>query len=46
MPRKRSEGGGDIPLPDGWEVAHDFDGKVFYIDHTNKETSWIDPRDR
>ena len=46
MPRKRSECGGDIPLPQGWEVAQDFDGKVFYIDHANKETSWIDPRDR
>ncbi|XP_030067565.1 protein KIBRA isoform X2 [Microcaecilia unicolor] len=40
MPRKES------PLPEGWEKAWDFDGKVYYIDHTNKTTSWIDPRDR
>ncbi|XP_067422721.1 protein KIBRA [Emydura macquarii macquarii] len=40
MPRK------ELPLPEGWEEAWDFDGKVYYIDHTNKTTSWIDPRDR
>lgn len=36
----------DIPLPDGWDMATDFDGKVYYIDHQNKKTTWIDPRDR
>ena len=36
----------ELPLPDGWEEAHDFDGKVYYIDHTSRTTSWIDPRDR
>uniref|UniRef100_A0A669CAX2 WW and C2 domain containing 1 n=1 Tax=Oreochromis niloticus TaxID=8128 RepID=A0A669CAX2_ORENI len=40
MPRK------ELPLPDGWEEARDFDGKVYYIDHINQCTSWIDPRDR
>ncbi|XP_024118146.1 protein KIBRA [Oryzias melastigma] len=40
MPRK------ELPLPDGWEEARDFDGKVYYIDHINQSTSWIDPRDR
>ncbi|MBN3298696.1 KIBRA protein, partial [Amia calva] len=40
MPRK------ELPLPEGWEEARDFDGKVYYIDHVNKTTSWIDPRDR
>ncbi|XP_053556223.1 LOW QUALITY PROTEIN: protein WWC2 [Bombina bombina] len=43
MPRK---GNGQLPLPDGWEEARDFDGKVFYIDHNTRKTSWIDPRDR
>lgn len=33
-------------MPEGWEEAVDFDGKVYYIDHKNKATSWIDPRDR
>nr|XP_027794553.1 protein KIBRA isoform X1 [Marmota flaviventris] len=36
----------ELPLPEGWEEARDFDGKVYYIDHTNRTTSWIDPRDR
>ncbi|KAJ1127784.1 hypothetical protein NDU88_006177 [Pleurodeles waltl] len=40
MPRK------ELPLPEGWEEAVDFDGKVYYVDHTSKTTSWIDPRDR
>ncbi|KAJ8385416.1 hypothetical protein AAFF_G00189420 [Aldrovandia affinis] len=40
MPRK------ELPLPEGWEEARDFDGKVYYIDHINHITSWIDPRDR
>lgn len=40
MPRK------ELPLPEGWEETRDFDGKVYYIDHINHTTSWIDPRDR
>ncbi|XP_028276754.1 protein KIBRA [Parambassis ranga] len=40
MPRK------ELPLPEGWEEARDDDGKVYYIDHINQCTSWIDPRDR
>lgn len=38
--------GNEIPLPDGWDMATDFDGKVYYIDHQSKKTTWIDPRDR
>ncbi|CAL8362329.1 unnamed protein product [Lota lota] len=40
MPRKEQ------PLPQGWEEARDFDGKVYYVDHIHQATSWIDPRDR
>ncbi|XP_054902731.1 protein KIBRA isoform X2 [Poeciliopsis prolifica] len=40
MPRK------ELPLPHGWEEAKDFDGKIYYINHIEKTTSWIDPRDR
>ncbi|KAF0042632.1 hypothetical protein F2P81_006164 [Scophthalmus maximus] len=36
----------ELPLPAGWEEARDFDGRVFYIDHNTRQTSWIDPRDR
>lgn len=31
-------------LPQGWDVGRDFDGKVYYIDHNTKKTTWIDPR--
>lgn len=43
MPRKRN---GEIPLPEGWDFARDYDGKVYFIDHHSKKTTWIDPRDR
>ncbi|XP_062982438.1 protein WWC3 [Elgaria multicarinata webbii] len=36
----------ELPLPTGWEEARDYDGRVFYIDHNTRQTSWIDPRDR
>ena len=37
---------GKMPLPTGWEEAKDVDGRVYFIDHNAKVTSWIDPRDR
>ena len=43
MPMKRNE---EIPLPAGWTMARDFDGKIYFIDHNSQQTSWIDPRDR
>ncbi|XP_076065980.1 WW and C2 domain containing protein kibra isoform X2 [Oratosquilla oratoria] len=42
MPRRRN---GELPLPSGWEIGHDFDGKIYFIDHNTKKTTWIDPRD-
>ncbi|XP_068174632.1 protein WWC3 isoform X2 [Antennarius striatus] len=49
MPRlsggKRRESS-ELPLPAGWEEARDYDGRVFFIDHNTRQTSWIDPRDR
>ncbi|XP_076359495.1 protein kibra-like isoform X2 [Tachypleus tridentatus] len=36
----------DIPLPDGWDIGRDVDGKIYFIDHINRKTTWIDPRDR
>ena len=35
----------EVPLPLGWEEARDYDGRVYYIDHNTKRTSWVDPRD-
>ncbi|XP_006821406.1 protein KIBRA-like [Saccoglossus kowalevskii] len=43
MPRNHN---GELLLPAGWEEARDYDGKIYYIDHNTKQTSWIDPRDR
>lgn len=43
-PRARESA--ELPLPAGWEEARDYDGRVFYIDHNTRQTSWIDPRDR
>lgn len=42
MPRRKN---GEIPLPEGWEVGEDTDGKIFYINHNTQQTTWIDPRD-
>lgn len=44
MPKRQKNG--ELPLPDGWDFATDYDGKVFYIDHLNQKTTWVDPRDR
>lgn len=43
MPKKKTC---EVPLPLGWEEARDYDGKIYYIDHSSKRTSWVDPRDR
>ncbi|XP_034024366.1 transcriptional coactivator YAP1 [Thalassophryne amazonica] len=32
------------PLPEGWEQAITAEGEVYYINHKNKTTSWLDPR--
>ncbi|XP_049521097.1 protein WWC2-like [Dermacentor silvarum] len=42
MPKRRN---GEIPLPSGWDIGTDYDGKIYFIDHINKQTTWIDPRD-
>uniref|UniRef100_A0A182Q670 HECT-type E3 ubiquitin transferase n=1 Tax=Anopheles farauti TaxID=69004 RepID=A0A182Q670_9DIPT len=31
-------------LPAGWAVQVASNGRLFFIDHTNKTTSWVDPR--
>ncbi|KAI5939278.1 Protein WWC3 [Manis javanica] len=42
----RARESAELPLPAGWEQARDYDGRVFFIDHNTRQTSWIDPRDR
>jgi len=47
MPRRQSERFRDeVPLPEGWDVEKDDDGKPFFIDHNTQQTTWVDPRDR
>ncbi|XP_028320858.1 transcriptional coactivator YAP1 [Gouania willdenowi] len=31
-------------LPEGWEQAITSEGEIYYINHKNKTTSWLDPR--
>ncbi|KAI1890547.1 hypothetical protein AGOR_G00154810 [Albula goreensis] len=32
------------PLPKNWEMAYTETGMVYFIDHNNKTTTWLDPR--
>ena len=32
------------PLPPGWAMSVAPNGKIFYIDHNTKATTWEDPR--
>jgi len=34
----------EAPLPPGWDFSYSDKGRMFFIDHVNKTTSWIDPR--
>jgi len=31
-------------LPDGWEMGRARDGRVYFIDHNTRKTTWDDPR--
>ncbi|XP_022308678.2 E3 ubiquitin-protein ligase HECW2-like isoform X3 [Crassostrea virginica] len=35
---------GDQPLPPGWEARIDSHGRIFYIDHANRTTTWQKPQ--
>ena len=32
------------PLPPGWDFSYSDKGRMFFIDHINKTTTWVDPR--
>lgn len=34
----------ELPLPSGWEQRFDQNGRIYYVDHVNKRTTWIRPR--
>ena len=33
------------PLPEGWDIGRDYDGKIYFIDHRSQTTTWVDPRE-
>ncbi|CCX34954.1 Similar to Probable E3 ubiquitin-protein ligase hulA; acc. no. Q4WTF3 [Pyronema omphalodes CBS 100304] len=35
-------GSGD--LPGGWEQRHTSEGRVYFVDHNTRTTTWVDPR--
>ncbi|XP_021697533.1 E3 ubiquitin-protein ligase Nedd-4 isoform X2 [Aedes aegypti] len=39
-----SPAGADVVLPAGWSMQLAPNGRVFFIDHNEKKTSWVDPR--
>ncbi|XP_050546204.1 E3 ubiquitin-protein ligase HECW2-like [Daktulosphaira vitifoliae] len=40
---KRAESKNDTPLPPDWEARMDSHGRIFYIDHRNRTTTWQRP---
>ena len=38
------QGLGADDLPPGWSCQKAPNGRIFFIDHNNKTTTWIDPR--
>lgn len=32
------------PLPPGWQMSTDGQGRTFFIDHNTETTTWTDPR--
>jgi E3 ubiquitin-protein ligase NEDD4 len=38
------EVGAGAGLPTGWSMQMAPNGRVFFIDHNDKKTSWVDPR--
>uniref|UniRef100_A0A182QWG1 E3 ubiquitin-protein ligase n=1 Tax=Anopheles farauti TaxID=69004 RepID=A0A182QWG1_9DIPT len=43
-PRSSPSGGGAMTLPAGWSMQLAPNGRVFFIDHNERKTSWVDPR--
>ena len=34
----------DVRLPFGWEVRHTYDGRLYFLNHNTRTTTWDDPR--
>lgn len=35
---------GNGPLPSGWEMRTTAEGRPYFVDHTTRTTTWVDPR--
>ncbi|KAI8891017.1 HECT-domain-containing protein [Backusella circina FSU 941] len=35
---------GSGPLPPGWEMRHNPEGRPYFVDHNTRTTTWVDPR--
>src|SRR5690606_28587760 len=35
---------GSGELPPGWEQRHTSEGRIYYVDHNTRTTTWVDPR--
>lgn len=44
LPPQSSWDGGGTGLPFGWEAATDKEGRVYYVNHINKTSTYEDPR--
>ncbi|KAL8567848.1 hypothetical protein ACOMHN_058970 [Nucella lapillus] len=43
-PKYQRVEGSEEPLPSGWEARVDSHGRIFYIDHMNRTTTWQRPQ--
>ncbi|KAK1223466.1 hypothetical protein PQX77_013655 [Marasmius sp. AFHP31] len=39
-----TQGYSDVPLPLGWEERTTAEGRPYFVDHTTRTTTWVDPR--
>jgi E3 ubiquitin-protein ligase NEDD4 len=37
-----TDGGGELPV--GWEQRNTSEGRVYFVDHNTRTTTWVDPR--
>jgi len=43
-PTPQIEAKNEEPVPNGWEISYTDKGRMFFIDHVGKVTTWVDPR--
>ncbi|KAL0571341.1 hypothetical protein V5O48_010623 [Marasmius crinis-equi] len=43
-PSPQNQGYSEVPLPLGWEERTTAEGRPYFVDHTTRTTTWVDPR--